>query len=133
MSAYLQKAHNNIVVAEMLFNNGQKYSSAHPAYYSAFLSVKYVLAHLLSIDYTKQEEMTQGQESHKAIFEPALKAMATSDTATGVNYYEWYNQLRKMRRLADYKPDSIEVADLQCNLNMAKSFLNKVDANFKTV
>ena len=40
MASYLQKAKNDIVVAELLINNGLHKPSAHPAYYSAFLALK---------------------------------------------------------------------------------------------
>lgn len=126
MASYLQKARNNIVVAELLINNGLCKPSAHPAYYSAFLALKYVLAHFYSIDYAQQDEMINQKDSHKLLSNKALPLLVKDDGKTGNDYFVWYNKLQKMRRQADYKPDAIEDSLLKENLNTAKEFMGKI-------
>ena len=130
MPAYLQKAHNNIVTAEVLFNNGLTKSSAHPAYYSAFLSIKYVLAYFCSVAYEQQDIMSHDADSHNRLSSIALPEMIKLDATTGRDYLVWYNKLKKMRRLADYKPDPIADSMLQDNLIAAKNFFNCVKTHF---
>ena len=131
MPGYLKKAHNNIVVAEMLVTEGLFNSSAHPAYYSAFLSLKFVLAHFCSIDYKRQDVMSRGKDSHKILSEKALPFMVEYDSVTRNDYLVWYNKLNKMRKSADYKPDDIKNELLVENLNIAKLFMQHVDSYFK--
>lgn len=131
MSAYLQKAHNNVDTAELLVANGFLMSSAHPAYYSAFLAVKYVLAHFKSIDYATQDKKAKGKDSHNSLSGLALPFMAKADATTQTDYLVWYNKLKKMRKQADYTPDVIADALLMENLNLAKNFIKRVDLYFK--
>lgn len=133
MASYLQKAKNDIVVAELLINNGLHKPSAHPAYYSAFLALKYVLAHFYSIDYAQQDVMTSQKDSHKILSNKALPFMVKDDGGTGNDYFVWYNKLQMMRRQADYKPDAIEDSLLKENLNTAKEFMRRINLRFKKV
>lgn len=131
MSAYLNKAHNNVDTAKLLVDNDCLNSSAHPAYYSAFLYLKYVLAHHKDLDYGAQDAMTKGKDSHNTISNIALPFMAQKDTATGSDYLVWYNKLKKMRKRADYVPESISADYLKDNLAFAVEFMNHVEAFFK--
>ena len=131
MSEYLQKAHNNVITAGLLVENGLTIPSAHPAYYSAFLALKYVLSHFNSVDYAQQDKMTRGKDSHNILSNKALPFMAKTDPMTKNDYFVWYNKLKKMRRQADYKPDVIEDAHLIENLNIAKNFIESVSQHFK--
>lgn len=130
MASYLQKARNNIAVAELLISNGLHKPSAHPAYYSAFLALKYVLANFYSVDYAQQDGMTIQKDSHKALSNKALPLMVKDDGETGTDYFVWYNKLQKMRRQADYKPDAIEDSLLIENLNTAKAFMKGINLHF---
>ncbi len=132
MPAYLKKAHDNVKVAEFLVDNGLFKSSAHPAYYSAFLSIKYILAHSENIDYEAQDAMTSGKDSHNVLKNLALPIMAKKDPVTSNDYLVWYNKLKKMRKLADYKNDEIPDEDLIANLDVAKVFMQHVDSYIKT-
>lgn len=131
MSAYLQKAHNNVDTAELLVTNGLLMPSAHPAYYSAFMAIKFVLAHFNSIDYATQDKMAEGKDSHNILSGLALPFMAKVDATTKNDYFVWYNKLKKMRRQADYRPDVIAEDLLRENLNVAKNFIKRVDLYFK--
>jgi len=133
MSAYKYKAQNNIITAETLLNNGLLLSSAHPAYYSVFLLIKFLLAHCFSVSYAQQETLTKNKESHKVLSNMALTTMAAQDTETGNDYLVWFNKLRMMRRKADYNP--VEIADslLRENLTTAKKFMESVDTHFISV
>ena len=130
MPGYLKKAHNNIEVAEILIKEALFKSSAHPAYYSAFLSIKYVLAHFCSIDYDAQDAMTCKKDSHIILSGIALPFMAENDSVTNNDYLVWYNKLKKMRKLADYRPDEIRDDLLVANLDVAKLFLQHIDLYF---
>lgn len=133
MSAYKYKAQNNIITAEALLDNGFLPSSAHPAYYSVFLLIKFLLAHCFSVSYAQQETLTKNKESHKVLSNMALTTMAAQDTETGNDYLVWFNKLRMMRRKADYNP--VEIADsmLRENLTTAKKFMESVDTHFISV
>ena len=98
MPAFLNKAHNNVSTAELLIDNGLPLTSAHPAYYSAFLLMKHLLANFCSQSYEKQDEITKGKDSHKVISRLALPFMARQDTETGSDYMVWYNKLKMMRK-----------------------------------
>lgn len=67
MSAYKYKAQNNIITAETLLNNGLLLSSAHPAYYSVFLLIKFLLAHCFSVSYAQQETLTKKQRISQGV------------------------------------------------------------------
>ena len=133
MPAYKNKAQNNIVTAEILLDNGLLLSSAHPAYYSSFLLMKYLLAHYFSVDYAQQEALTKNKDSHKILSNLALPTMAAKDAETGNDYLVWYNKLKMMRRKADYKPVEIEDSQIRDNLTTAKSFMKSVDMHFISV
>jgi len=133
MPAYKNKAQNNIVTAEILLDNGLPLSSAHPAYYSSFLLMKFLLAHCFSVSYAQQETLTKNKDSHKLLSNMALPTMAAQDTETGNDYLVWYNKLKMMRRKADYKPVEIEDSLLRDNLTTAKNFMKSVDTHFISV
>lgn len=133
MPAFLKKAQNNIATAELLIDNGLPLTSAHPAYYSSFLLMKYLLAHFFSVSYAQQEEMTKNKDSHKMLANKALPCMAIQDTETGNDYLVWYNKLKMLRRKADYKPVDIEDSLLTENLTTAKDFMKSVDSHFISV
>lgn len=133
MAAYLNKARNNILAAETLVNNGLYVPSAHPAYYSSFLMMKYVLAHYFSIDYKRQDKLTEKKDSHKELSKIALPLLIKSDAENGNNYLEWYNKLKMMRNKADYRPESIGDTQLKKNFASAKGFMNEVTKHFNIV
>lgn len=133
MPAYKNKAQNNIVTAEILLDSGLPLSSAHPAYYSSFLLMKFLLAHCFSVNYTQQETLTKNKDSHKVLSNMALPTMAARDAETGSDYMVWYNKLKMMRRKADYKPVEIEDSLLRDNLTTAKDFMKSVDTHFISV
>lgn len=133
MPAYKNKAQNNIVTAEILLDNGLPLSSAHPAYYSSFLLMKFLLAHCFSVSYAQQETLTKNKDSHKILSNMALPTMAAQDTETGNDYLVWYNKLKMMRRKADYKPVEIQDSLLRDNLTTAKNFMKSVDTHFISV
>lgn len=128
MSAYLNKAHNNVATAEFLLDNGLPLTSAHPAYYSAFLLMKHVLAHFCSQSYERQDEISKNKDSHKVISNLALPYMARWDSETGNDYLVWYNKLKMMRNKADYKPEDIEDSLLRSNLDVAKNFIKNAES-----
>lgn len=132
MSAYLNKSHNNVATAELLLDNGLPLTSAHPAYYSAFLLMKYVLAHFCSQSYEKQDEISKNKDSHKVISNLALPFMARQDAETGSDYLYWYNKLKMMRNKADYKPEDIENSLLRSNLTAAKDFIKSAELHIIT-
>ena len=133
MPAYKNKAQNNIVTAEILLDNGLPLSSAHPAYYSSFLLMKFLLSHCFSVSYAQQETLTKDKDSHKILSNMALPTMAVQDAETGNDYLVWYNKLKMMRRKADYKPVEIEDSLLRDNLTTAKNFMKSVDTHFISV
>jgi uncharacterized protein (UPF0332 family) len=133
MPAYKNKAQNNIVTAEILLDNGLPLSSAHPAYYSSFLLMKFLLSHCFSVSYAQQETLTKDKDSHKILSNMALPTMAAQDAETGNDYLVWYNKLKMMRRKADYKPVEIEDSLLRDNLTTAKNFMKSVDTHFISV
>lgn len=133
MPAYKNKAQNNIVTAEILLDNGLPLSSAHPAYYSSFLLMKFLLAHCFSVSYAQQETLTKNKDSHKILSNMVLPTMAAQDAETGNDYLVWYNKLKMMRRKADYKPVEIEDSLLKDNLTTAKNFMKSVDTHFISV
>lgn len=132
MPAFLKKSRNNITTAELLIDNGLPVTSAHPAYYSVFLLMKYLLAHFGSHSYDKQEDISKNKDSHKVISNLALPFMATQDAETGNDYLYWYNKLKMMRNKADYKPIDIEDSLLKTNLNAAKDFIQNAESHFIT-
>ena len=131
MSAFLQKARNNVATAELLIDNDLSASSAHPAYYSAFLLMKYVLAHFCGKDYAMQDQETDNKDSHIILSGLALPFMVKQDVKVGNDYFVWYNKLKKMRKQADYTPQIIGKEKLKENLIVAKQFMLSVESNFK--
>ena len=79
MPAFLKKSRNNVTTAELLIGNGLPVTSAHPAYYSVFLLLKYMLAHFASISYSDQEALTSKKDSHGILSNEALKFLAAND------------------------------------------------------
>lgn len=130
MAAYLKKARTNIKSAQILMGNGLPVSSAHPAYYSAFLLLKYVLAHFGSINYTQQDALTNSKDSHTAISNRALPLVASKDPNAGNDYFERYNKLKMIRKKADYKPVEMKKLLLQENLKDAEAFLSGIESHF---
>lgn len=130
MPAFLNKAHNNVSTAELLLDNGLPLTSAHPAYYSVFLLLKYVLAHFCSIDYVKQDELTSGQGSHREIADRALPYLIANDAEVANDYKVWYNKLEMTRRKADYRPVELKESQIRDVLNAAKSFKENVEKHF---
>jgi uncharacterized protein (UPF0332 family) len=130
MPVYINKAQNNIITAEALLDNGLPLSSAHPAYYSSFLLMKYLLAHCFSVGYAEQKTLTKDKDSHYILSKIALPAMVAQDAETGNDYLVWYNKLKMMRKKADYKPVEIEDSLLRENLTIAKNFMKSVDTHF---
>ena len=133
MAAFLNKARNNICVANILVESNLHISSAHPAYYSSFLMLKYILAHFDSISYTKQGELTKDKESHNVLSGLALPFLVDKDKIHGNDYLVWYNKLKMMRNKADYKPENIEDSLLEKNLEYAKEFISSIMMHFKIV
>lgn len=130
MPTFLNKAHNNVSTAEFLLDNGLPLTSAHPAYYSVFLLLKYVLAHFCSIDYVKQDELTSGQGSHREIADRALPFLVSNDAEVANDYKVWYNKLEMTRRKADYRPVELKESQIRDVLNAAKSFKENVEKHF---
>ena len=120
-----------MIAAELLIYNDLPASSAHPAYYSAFLLMKYVLAHFCGKDYTIQDQETDGKDSHIILSKSVLPFMVKQDVKTGNDYLVWYNKLKKMRKQADYTPQIIEKEKLKKNVIVAKQFMLSVESNFK--
>ena len=130
MPAFLKKSINNITTAELLIDTGLSVTSAHPAYYSVFLLMKYLLAHFGSHSYDKQEKIAKNKDSHNVISNLALLFMVAQDAETGNDYLYWYNKLKMMRNKADYKPVDIEDSLLRTNLTAAKDFIQKAESHF---
>jgi uncharacterized protein (UPF0332 family) len=130
MAAYLNKARTNIKSAQILMNKGLAIPSAHPAYYSAFLLLKYVLAHYGSINYTQQEALSNSKDSHTAISKRALPILVSRDPDAGNDYFERYNKLKMIRKKADYKPVEMKDILLQANLKDAEAFLSDFESHF---
>lgn len=131
MPAFLKKAQNNIATAELLMDNGLPVTSAHPAYYSVFLLMKYLLARFGSLSYRDQEVLIDRKDSHGVLSKEALKLLAANDAITRNDYFVWYNKLKKMRKQADYTPHVIEEWELKDNLDTAKTFIKSADSHFK--
>lgn len=131
MPAFLKKSRNNVTTAELLIGNGLPVTSAHPAYYSVYLLLKYMLAHFASISYSDQEALTSKKDSHGILSNEALKFLAANDAITRNDYFVWYNKLKKMRKQADYTPNVIEEWELKDNLDIAKMFIKTADSHFK--
>lgn len=131
MPAFLKKSQNNVTTAELLINKGLPATSAHPAYYSVFLLMKYLLAHFGPISYSDQEVLTNGKDSHGVLSKEALKFLSANDVITRNDYFVWYNKLKKMRKRADYTPGVIEEWELKDNLDIAKKFIKSADSHFK--
>lgn len=131
MPAFLKKSRNNVTTAELLINNGLPVTSAHPAYYSVFLLMKYLLARFGLISYSDQEVLTNGKDSHGVLSREALKLLAANDAITRNDYFVWYNKLKKMRKQADYTPQVLEEWELKDNLDTAKTFIKSADSHFK--
>lgn len=131
MPAFLNKAQNNIIVAELLLNKNLHSTSAHPAYYSVYLLMKYILAHYMSTSYAAQDDLARSKDSHKVVSQIVLPYLKNVDPKTGNDYFVWYNNLKMMRRKADYRPASIDVMNLSENLDYAKAFMGCVSNHFK--
>lgn len=133
MPAFLNKARNNVKTAAILINNGLPKNSAHPAYYSVFLLMKYVLAHFYSTSYDHQAEITKNTNSHKVISSKVLIFLKNEDPKNGNMYFEWYNKLKMIRRKADYKPVEIKNEILDHNFADAKVFFDAIMKHYKIV
>lgn len=131
MPAFLNKAKKNISTAEVLINNGLPMTSAHPAYYSVYLLMKYLMAHFQYIGYDQQEELTKNKDSHNVISSQVLSFLKVEDCKNGNAYFEWYNKLKMMRRKADYKPVEIKNEILNQNFADAKDFFDGIMEHFK--
>ena len=133
MSEYKNKANRNIKTAEFLLNNGLLLSSAHPAYYSSFLLIKYLLANHFSVSYSQQEILTKNKDSHNILSNLALRKIAEQDAELGRDCLRWYNKLKMMRNKADYKPIEIKDSLLRENWSVANAFMKSVDSHFLSV
>lgn len=130
MPTYKSKAQSNIATAEILLENGLPLSSAHPAYYSVFLLLKYILAHYCSIDYIEQNKLASNQGSHREIADRALPYLVANDVEVASDYRVWYNKLEMIRRKADYRPVKLKETQIRDVLNVAKSFKDNVEKHF---
>lgn len=138
MSVYQEKARKNYEAAAHLVAKNESDNvyipSAHLAYYSAFLTVKYALANYNSVSYDLQDQIAGSLASHNAIFNSFMdeikKRVALGDAN---DYMVEYKKMQMLRQRADYKKDApmLTYSNLKANVERAKTFYNKVATLYK--
>jgi hypothetical protein len=137
MSAYQEKARKNYEAAAHLVAKdelGNVYiPSAHLAYYSAFLIMKYALANYNSLSYDQQDQTAGSSASHNAIFSIFMDEIRKVALRDANDYMENYQKMQLIRQQADYKKDApmLTYTNLKANVERAKTFYNKVATLYK--
>jgi hypothetical protein len=137
MSAYQEKARKNYEAAAHLVAKdelGNVYiPSAHLAYYSAFLIMKYALANYNSLSYDQQDQIAGSSASHNAIFSIFMDEIRKVALRDANDYMENYQKMQLIRQQADYKKDApmLTYTNLKANVERAKTFYNKVATLYK--
>lgn len=138
MSVYQVKAKKNYEAAVHLVAKNESDNlyipSAHLAYYSAFMIMKYALANFNSISYDQQDQITGSSASHTLLFlsfmDEIKKRVALGDAN---DYMVNYNRMQLIRQKADYKTDKSGLTHivLKENVDRAKTFYNNVATLYK--
>lgn len=137
MSVYQEKARKNYEAAAHLVakNESDKVyiPSAHLAYYSAFLIMKYALANYNSLSYDQQDQITGSSASHNAIFSIFMDEVRKVALGDANDYMVNYQRMQLIRQQADYKTDKSRLThiNLKANVERAKTFYNNVATLYK--
>lgn len=130
MKTYLQKSLDNLKASDSLVNGTCDIASAHPAYYSLFLLTKYVLSARLGCTYVEQDVYKDDKDSHNKLQGLFFKKLASVPDFEINDYLVKFNTVRKLRRLADYKPDEIPHNHLENNNKEAHRFVEGLNQQF---
>jgi hypothetical protein len=134
---YQEKARKNYEAAAHLVAKDKSDNvyipSAHLAYYSAFLIMKYALANYNSLSYDQQDQITGSSASHNAIFTSFMDEIKKVALGDANDYMVNYQKMQLIRQQADYKKDApmLTYTNLKANVERAKTFYNKVATLYK--
>ena len=137
MSVYQEKARKNYEAAAQLVAKNESDNiyipSAHLAYYSAFLIMKYALANYNSLSYDQQDRITGSSASHNALFLSFMDEIKKVALEDANDYMENYQKMQLIRQQADYKIDKSRLThiNLTKNVERAKTFFNNVATLYK--
>ncbi len=137
MPVYQEKAKKNYEAAARLIALGEGCNmyipSAHMAYYSVFLIIKYALAKSNTLSYVQQDQIAGGSTSHTAIFGSFINEVRNIAPSDANDLMVKYNILKMLRQKADYKTDKSELTyiHMQKNVERAKNYYNNVASLYK--
>ena len=137
MPVYQEKAKKNYEAAAHLVALGDGCNmyipSAHMAYYSAFLIMKYALAKSNTLTYDQQKHIAGASTSHTEIFRAFMDTIRNIAPGDANDLMVNFNKLKMLRQKADYKTDKSELTyiHMQKNVERAKDYCNNVASLYK--
>lgn len=126
-----QKSDENLNAARLLVENNMYASSIHCFYYSILQLSKYILDKYCGISYEQQDENFQGKDSHNAIIKILGQKLGAKNRFYKLDYMSNLNNLKKLRKTADYSNNQILSNDIGCATNDVKELLNILHKNYK--
>lgn len=130
MKTYLQKSLDNLKASDTLVNGTCDTASAHSAYYALFSLTKYVLNAKLGCAYVEQDALKEDKDSHNKLQCLFFKKLSSIPDFEINDFLVRFNTVRKLRNLADYKPEEIPHDHLENNNKDAHDFVEGLNNKF---
>lgn len=121
------KAGENFMAAKMLIDGALYSASIHCLYYSCFQLSKFALCKT-GVTYDKQEVLSKGRDSHHYVINETAKFLSDSHLDF-LDYNSNMNQLKRIRRKADYKEDRITKIEAEKACSMADNVRSIINAH----
>lgn len=126
MDVMLLKSDSFSSSADMLMKNGLLNPSAHLAYYSMFIFLKYVVNNYLDLSYIQQDNDGGGDKSHRKIIDRVVDDLDTKDEDASFDVNRYISAMKHLRAKADYKNEPISLHDVTVHLGHAENIKNIV-------
>lgn len=117
----LYKSNSFYSSAQELRDSGFLCPSAHLAYYSVFIILKYIVCNYLGINYEVQDEEHSGGMSHKDIIEKVIYDVDAKNPDLSFDLERYINAMKQLRVKADYKDEEIDEPSIVRHLTNAQN------------
>lgn len=122
----LHKSNNFYSSAQELKDSGFLCPSAHLAYYSVFIVLKYIVCNYLGISYEVQDKEHSGGMSHKEIIDKVIDDVDDKNPDLSFDLERYVNSMKQLRVKADYKNEEIDGPSISRHLANAQNVYNIV-------